>query len=248
LLPVLRGLARRDVERRLPGAMILHHVRTRVFDQLMLTAVRDGALQVVVFGAGADSRAYRFRREMAHLRVFEVDHPETGSWKQRCVRRMLERLPEHVRYVPVDFGREALATALEGAGFDSRTRTFFLWEGVTMYLRPEAVDGVLSLVAGAPEGSAVAFDYLYAEAIAHPDRFESAVAHTTFVASRGEPFTFGISSQTDELAAFLKGRGLDLAKSWNHDELRAVYPGNGFLMPYVGIVHARVVGRETIRT
>jgi methyltransferase (TIGR00027 family) len=241
LLPVVRHLARRDVERRLPGALLLLQVRTRIFDDLTLTAVREGALQVVLLGAGGDSRAYRFHREFEQVRVFEVDHPETSAWKQACVRRMLGRLPAHVRYVPVNFGSESLATALAAANFDSTLRTFFLWEGVTMYLRPEAVDEVLSLVARSVEGSAIAFDFLYADAIAHPERFEGATAQATFVASRGEPFTFGMAPAPDQLSTFLATRALELVKSWNHEQLRAIYPGPGFLMPYLGIVHARVV-------
>jgi methyltransferase (TIGR00027 family) len=240
LLPALRVLARRSVERRVPGGILLHHVRTRVLDDLTLDAIREGASQVVVLGAGGDSRAYRFEREMTGARVFEVDHPATSAWKQTRVRRMLGRLPENVRYVPVDFGTEALATALEMAGLDIRARTFFLWEGVTMYLRPDAIDAVLSIVARAHEGSAVAFDFLYAEAIAHPDRFDSARAHTTFVASRGEPFTFGMAPEPDQLSAFLAARGLKLVQSWDHEKLRAIYAGAGFLMPFLGIVHARV--------
>jgi methyltransferase (TIGR00027 family) len=240
LLPVLRTLARRDVERRLPGALLLHQVRTRVFDELIRTAARDGLAQLVVLGAGGDSRAYRFDRELERVRVFEVDHPETGAWKTACVRRMLGRLPDRVRYVPVRFGTDALATALADAGFDSTLRTFFLWEGVSMYLRPDAVDAVLSLVAGSVEGSAVAFDYLYADAIDHPDRHEGARAHAEFAASRGEPFTFGLSPETGALASFAAARGLELARSWDHRGLRAVYPGAGFLLPYVGAVHARV--------
>src|SRR5579864_3468227 len=74
LLPVVRHLARREVERRLPGALLFHQVRTRIFDELTLAAVRDGALQVVLLGAGGDSRAYRFHQELAHGRVFEIDH------------------------------------------------------------------------------------------------------------------------------------------------------------------------------
>ena len=102
-------LALRDVERRLPGAFLLYRIRTRVFDELTLTAVREGAKQVVVLGAGGDARAYRFRREFEQVRVFEVDHPETGAWKDACVRRTLGRLPAHACYVPLDFGSEAAA-------------------------------------------------------------------------------------------------------------------------------------------
>ncbi len=162
LLPLVRRLARRDVEQRLPGALLLHHARTRVFDDLVMAAVREGASQVVLLGAGGDSRAYRIPA-LGKVLTFEVDHPETGSWKQARVKRMLGGLPEHVRYVPIDFGTDALVTALERAGFDRERRTFFLWEGVTMYLRPDAVEAVLSLVAQSSEGSGIGFDYLYAE-------------------------------------------------------------------------------------
>ncbi len=217
----------------------MHQVRTRVLDHLTLTALREGASQIVVLGAGGDSRAYRFERELAGARVFEVDRPETSAWKQGRVRRMLGRLPENVRYVQVDFGAQALDTALERAGFDARERTFFLWEGVTMYLRPAAIDAVLSLVARTAEGSAVAFDYIDAEAIAHPERFEGATVLTSHVASRGEPFTFGMPPQPEPLSAFLRTRSLEVVETWNQEKLRAIYPGPGFLVPYFGIVHAR---------
>jgi methyltransferase (TIGR00027 family) len=172
--------------------------------------------------------------------VFEVDHPETGAWKQQRVRRMLGHLPDHVRYVAVNLERDALDSALQSAGFDWSAITFFLWEGVTMYLRPGAIDDVLSVVAGTCQGSAIAFDYMDADAVAHPDRFEGATAHTKYVVSRGEPFTFGLDGEPGELASFVAARGLELAQSWDHRQLRAVYPGKGFLMPYVGIAHARV--------
>ncbi len=127
---------------------------------------------------------------------------------------MLPGLPDHVCYVPINFDSETLAAALAAARFDPTLRTFFLWEGVTMYLRPNAVDDVLSLVARSAEGSAVAFDFLYADAITHPQRFEGATAQRTFAASRGEPFTFGLSPAHNDLASCVKARGLELAKSW----------------------------------
>jgi methyltransferase (TIGR00027 family) len=244
LLPLLRRMARRDVERRLPGALLLHHARTRVFDELTLGALRAGTGQVVMVGAGGDSRAYRFAHEWAGGRIFEVDHPETGAWKQRCVHRMLGRAPAHVRYVPVDLGTQALLPALERAGFDRAARTLFLWEGVTMYLSAAAVDAVLSVVARSAPGSAIAFDHLHADALTHPERYEGAAAQSRFAASRGEPFLFGMAPDGPSISAFLRARSLECARRWSHEELRDLYPGPGFAMPYLGIVHARVASRS----
>ena len=84
------------------------------------------------------------------------------------------------------------------------------------------------------------FDYAYAESIAHPERFEGAVPQAKFAASKGEPLLFGISSEPDQVSAFLAARGLKLVRHWDHQQLRSLYPGPGFLMPYIGIVHARV--------
>jgi hypothetical protein len=84
-----------------------------------------------------------------------------------------------------------------------------------------------------------------ADAITQPQPFEGATAQATFAASRGEPFVFGLSPVRDDLASFVKARALELARSWDHRELRAVYPGDGFLMPYVGVVHARVASKRT---
>jgi methyltransferase (TIGR00027 family) len=240
LLPGLRMLARRSVEQRLPGALVLHQVRARLFDELVLKAARDGVAQLVILGAGGDSRAYRFHSHCPGLRVFEVDHPETSRWKQARVRRMLGHLPEYVRCVPVRFDSEAVAPALESAGFDFKLRTSFLWEGVTMYLRPDAFDAILALVATAARGSEIAFDYLYADAVAHPARFDGAIAHTNYVASRNEPFLFGLDPVVDRLSDYLAARAFVLVENWDHVRLRTVYAGSGHLMPYVGIVQARV--------
>jgi methyltransferase (TIGR00027 family) len=61
----------------------------------------------------------------------------------------------------MDFQRDRLGPLLENSGFDARKRTFWLWEGVTMYLRPEVVSNHLSLLGAlSAPGSRIAFTYL----------------------------------------------------------------------------------------
>ncbi len=57
-------------------------LRTAVIDDAVRGAIARGATQLVVLGAGFDSRAHRMI-ELAQARVFEVDHPSTQGLKRR---------------------------------------------------------------------------------------------------------------------------------------------------------------------
>jgi methyltransferase (TIGR00027 family) len=113
--------------------------------------------QLVILGAGADSRAHRLDA-LRGARVFEVDHPDTQAEKQQRASR-LPRLAQ-LTYVPVDFERDTLDAALVNAGFDRAKPTFVIWEGVTMYLTPAAFLGTLRVLRGLlPQRSALAMTY-----------------------------------------------------------------------------------------
>src|SRR5262245_11588418 len=81
LLPSQRALAvwpRLNVwllERGLPGAVGYFNARTQYFDDVLLREARLGVEQVVILGAGFDSRSLRFSTELGVARVFEVDMP-----------------------------------------------------------------------------------------------------------------------------------------------------------------------------
>ena len=65
-----------------------------------------------------------------------------------------------VHLVPVDFERDQLIPALESHGYRSALRTFFIWEGVTQYLTPEAVRATLAQLGAAAPGSRLIFTYI----------------------------------------------------------------------------------------
>lgn len=133
-------------------------LRTLRLDDLVKKAVDEGATQLLLLGAGLDVRAYRLA-ELRGVTVFEVDHPDTQRVKKR---RLGDRAPlaKEVRYVSVDFERQDLREELEGAGFSPTEKAVVVWEGVTMYLQPEArraTLGVLGKVLAA--GSLVGITY-----------------------------------------------------------------------------------------
>ena len=125
--------------------------RTRFFDDAVTRALDDGVTQVVILGAGYDSRPLRMAR--AGVRWFEVDHPATQAEKRR-------RLPSpDVSYVALDLVTGDLSAALHGAGFEDRPAAF-LAEGLTMYLDRTTAGSLLAGLAGvAAAESRLAVDF-----------------------------------------------------------------------------------------
>ena len=189
--------------------------RTHFIDERLEAAVHDGAKQVVILGAGFDSRAYRFADRLQAARVFEVDQPATQQVKMRRVREALGQPPSNLTYVPVDFRHDKLGDALANAGYRSDQKSFFIWEGVTMYLPEEAVKETLRWVAGnSAPGSAIVFDYTYETMIRMmgnidleklPEMAKQAVLRFRRLTA-GEPWIFGLPDKGEE--EFLRGVGL----------------------------------------
>jgi methyltransferase (TIGR00027 family) len=195
--------------------------RTTYIDDCLRRCIDDGIKQLVIFGAGFDSRAYRIGGLEENVRVFEVDHPSTQRIKIERLRRALGSLPRHVTYVPVDFESETLSRRLPESGYKSDMKTLFIWEGVTTYLTPEAVDETLSFVAGnTAEGSSIVFTYAYR----FPDGTvlgERKGWHTAYMKRRGEPHIFGI--EEGAIAGFLSERGFDLVANVPNNALTGTY-------------------------
>jgi methyltransferase (TIGR00027 family) len=204
------------------GVFIHLLARTRAIDETVRVALEDGARQVVILGAGYDSRAYRMREQMRRATVFEVDFPPTQGLKKLRIRESLGRVPGNVVFVPIDFTKEDLRTVLPKAGYHSGRKTVFVWEGVSFYLPEPDVTATLRFVAkhSAP-GSMIIFDYVSERAVKgnHDDtRLKEAM---TRLAKWGEPHIFGLpDGKTRE---FLKERGLNLVSDLRPAELTRLY-------------------------
>ncbi|TJZ98804.1 SAM-dependent methyltransferase [Actinacidiphila oryziradicis] len=128
-------------------------VRTRYFDDYLIEAVRGGCPQVVLLGAGLDTRAFRLPWP-ERVDVFEVDLPDLLDFKNRVV---AGRVPASARRVTVAADlREAWADALTASGFDPARRTAWLCEGLLAYLEPDEADAVVRTMGEhSPPGSRV---------------------------------------------------------------------------------------------
>lgn len=197
---------RHQADRIVPGGRAWLIARTHIYDHLMestLLSERD-ITQVVILGAGFDTRFYRlFFPKDREIRFFEIDEEHTQAKK----RSILESIPDsayeygkranRVNYIPVNFEKTSLETALtSNALFDPKAKTFFLWEAVTPYLNAEAVTAVLEFVKRCSgPGSLLAFDVRYKEAITHQKQYRMSRLAST-VGNLKEPFKFGVPEGT----------------------------------------------------
>ncbi|HEX7671888.1 MAG TPA: SAM-dependent methyltransferase [Polyangiaceae bacterium] len=211
-------------------------LRTRfIDDQLALFTRENPGTQVVLLGAGYDCRALRLTRELNGAVFYEVDHPATQAVKRGVLAGVGGASPS-VRFVPWNFESEpmtALAGALAALGHDASRPTITIWEGVTMYLHPPAIEASFAAVrAYSSPGSRIVFTYFDKERrLERPSFRGRALSH--LVKSVGEPFRFGWSPAG--LPAWLGARGFRLREDVEDGELSLR------LMP---TQHRHWVGRE----
>ncbi len=203
-----------------PGVYGFLVARDRYIDDVLQSALDSGLQQLVILGAGYDSRAYRFELE-GRVKTFEVDHPATQQPKLAKLAEIFGKVPDHVCYVPIDFNVQTLEGGLLPAGYNPSLKTLFIWQGVCMYLTPEAVDATLAFVAvhSAP-GSAIVFDYIYREVLDNELHGEvRSMRRYRFMS--GEGLTFGIPEGSVE--TFLKQRGFSQVKDMDAVGLKSAY-------------------------
>lgn len=212
--PVIKGLQADYREAsKLPGVRNMA-VRTHFIDGQMKSAVQRGIKQVVILGAGFDSRAYRYRELLRGTRAFEVDYGPTQEFKKRRVLDVLGAVPSNLIYAPIDFTKEKLPDVLRAAGYRREEKAFFIWEGVTMYISREAVQGTMRWIASTAPGSSVVLDMISTAWLEDP-RIRPA---REMVAGWGEPWIFSIPN--GEEAAFVRATGLEPAEivDMNHPD------------------------------
>jgi len=196
--------------------------RTKLFDEVFVDALGHDFPQVVLLGSGMDTRAFRFQDKNKGTTIFDLDIHATQRYKREILERKKIALPDTLVFAPIDFSKQRIADVLSEARYREGQQTLFLWEGVTMYLEPEAVDGTLSFVRNsAAEGSIVAFDYVRASVLRRENTLYGEKGGYDRVAKAGERWTFGIEDGAIE--RFLAERGLKLLSHYAPADLEAAY-------------------------
>jgi methyltransferase (TIGR00027 family) len=181
--------------------------RTAFIDATFEKSIRENIPQVVLLGAGYDTRAYRYRDSLGITRIFELDISATQKRKREVLRSAKIDIPQQVSFVSIDFRVDSLADVLRKASFDNTAKALFIWEGVTYYLAEETFKNTLSVVkTHSRPGSAICFDYL-------TEKLDSVNA--------AEPLRFWIGS--DDLVRLLTDLGFDIVEHVDAKEMEKRY-------------------------
>jgi len=191
-------------------------LRTAWLDQQLTELVRgpERRQQVVVLGAGLDTRAARLATP--GVRFFEVDHPASQREKLARIRLLAGYPVDAATYVECDFEHQDFLERLTEKGFDPARPAVVTWEGVTMYLPEKAVRHTLSRVAfGCEPHSVLLFDHLMRKIVDASRRHEREQVTREFLEDLGERFVFG----TNDVLPMLYEEGFRWAYTVSFDEL-----------------------------
>jgi methyltransferase (TIGR00027 family) len=118
------------VSSRFPAVKDMVKTRTRYFDDMLDSQIAAGIGQVVILGAGLDTRAVR--KQSAGVRYFEIDDPATMELKRQCYSDA--RINADVRLIPGNYVTDGLIDLLRSNGFEFDVPTYLIWEGNVMYM------------------------------------------------------------------------------------------------------------------
>ena len=199
--------------------------RTKYIDNIFKESIENGMEQILIFGAGFDSRALRFAKKNIIIKIFELDSLPTQTAKLKQFRKKDISIPKNTIFIPMDFHVDSVSEKLESNGFKRNKTTLFIMEGIIMYLDKEAVDELFKLIykLAVPE-SRVIFDYIHASVLRRENIYYGEKDIYEKVNSLREPWLSGI--EKGEIEAFLKNYNFNLIQNLNSEDLEKMFFGD----------------------
>lgn len=189
----------------LPGQFEAFGYRKAFCEHQVRDGIDNGAIQVLVLGAGYDTMGWRLAPEFPRVNFFEIDHPATARLKAKGIGALGQ--PDNLNLIAEDLGEQKLVDVLAADKWWNPTApAVIIAEGLLMYLPAEAVQYLFcqcSEISGA--GSRIAFSYIPKGLDGRPDvgRWTGLMLWLQKVA--GEPWTW--SMRPEELDQFLEETG-----------------------------------------
>jgi methyltransferase (TIGR00027 family) len=225
---------RARVKNKIPLGMYEYLIaRTAYFDNLFVNALNKNIPQIVLLGAGYDTRAYRFAKLNNSTKIIELDAPTTQNRKKKCLGKSKIEISSKVVFASINFNRESLKIVLEKAGYDSNKETLFLWEGVSYYIEPESVNATLELVRNYSHNeSIIAFDYVISVPIEKHHNYYGVIELVQYMANRHPNERGKFAIEEEKIESFLEQQGLKMVEHLKNREIenRFLTTENGSLI------------------
>jgi methyltransferase (TIGR00027 family) len=193
-------------------------LRTRYYDDHLAAELAGGCRQVVILGSGLDTRGVR--KASPGVTYFEIDDAGTIAFKRS--RLAQAGIEAGIVFIAGNYVIDGLLQLLAANGFDFAARSYFIWEGNTMYLRKPAVLGVLKDLRDRVSSFAISFDYVSEGIIAGTTGDPRTSRFVDHFAEMGAPWHFGV----DDIGALAREAGMTVVDFARVADLhRAFWPG-----------------------
>ena len=210
-------------------------IRTKYFDDMLGTHIISRFRQVVILGAGLDTRAVR--KQATGVTYFEIDDAATLKLKRICYEQ--QGIDVNVKFIPGNYVTDGLIDLLKHNDLDFGVPTYFIWEGNTMYLPLDSVKHILTELRTNVRRFGVSFDYM-AEAVISKTTGDSGI--TSLVesfATMGAPWLSGIH----DIQSLARELRLNLIENLKTSELYHTYwPGRPMTSPIFGYYSVCTLG------
>jgi len=201
----------------LPGITLHYVLRKRYIRDAAEKAIAEGFTQIVNLGAGFDTLTWELHSQYPDVNFIELDHPATSAQKQKI---LTDGASDNLHLLEVDFSKtDAKAALNEFTGFDARRNTFYICEGVLMYLD---ITDVERLFKGLKELTNTRTRFVFS-CVAPMSSKETNCGWLLklYLMIKSEPLNWEIEQQGVE--AFVDAQGYQLTDLAGTDQLKARY-------------------------
>ena len=197
-------------------------LREKHGDLAIEAAISDHCQQLVLLGAGYDTRFFRLREIQENsVTTFEIDLPETIEEKKRCLSAKLGEIPPNLSLISLDLNVDVL-DRLSEYGFESKVPTIYIWQGVSYYLEKDKVSKLLDEIElQMTPGSVFVFDCCSPLMTFENDRIPGINTNIEHLNKIGEPYRFGMYSY--EMKDWLKEKGFENIQISQFNELEETF-------------------------
>jgi methyltransferase (TIGR00027 family) len=196
--------------------------RTKYIDSVFQQAIKNGIDQVLILGAGFDSRGIRFSGSNNNIKVYEIDTYYTQKAKIKQYKKRKIQKPENNIFISIDFEKEDIKTKLTENKFDGNKKTLFILEGLTMYLSQKSVEDTFELIHDYSDpDSLLVFDYIYASVLRKENKYYGENEIYQRVKKDYEKWTFGI--EEEGIKTFLENYNFSVVEHLDSNAIEKKY-------------------------